>query len=106
MADVNRATDGVQAVEDTRLSLENAEAVLRSMEDRTVALKLADALREQVGEPANNVRFQLVVDEYIKVGQNFTRLGESIGLSRQRAQQLVAQARKHGIAVPPKSKKK
>jgi acetylornithine deacetylase/succinyl-diaminopimelate desuccinylase-like protein len=72
------------------------------MDDLLAALELAEALREQVGEPATNVRFQLVVDEYVRVGQNFTRLGESLNLTRQRAQQLVAQARKRGIVIPPK----
>lgn len=102
MADVKTGMDAREAVASAQRYTANAATALRAMDDLLAALALADALREQVGEPATNVRFQLVVDEYVRVGQNFTRLGESLNLSRQRAQQLVAQARKRGIAIPPK----
>lgn len=102
MAEVKRVVDGHGAVEHARRVTADAAAKIRRMADLDTALQLADILREQVGEPATNVRFQVVVDEYVRVGHNYTRLGESLGLSRQRAAKLVEQARKRGIVPPPK----
>jgi hypothetical protein len=101
MAD-KRAVDGHGAVEYARRATAEAATRIRRMADLDAALELADILRDHVGEPATNVRFILVVDEYVRVGYNYTRLGESLGLSRQRAAKLVEQARKRGIVPPPK----
>lgn len=96
------ATDASQVVDSARDLTEEATAKIRRTADLQIRLDLAERLREQVGEPAINVRFLVIADEYVRVGYNFTRLGESLGLTRQRAQQLVAQARKRGIVIPPK----
>jgi mevalonate kinase len=72
-----------------------------SLSNRGIAQDLIDSARE-VGERLVRTRLEFAVLRFVELGRSTTRLGEEMGISKQRADQLIKQARKAGIEPGPK----
>ncbi len=102
MADGDSTSDAQRAIVAVRKAIAAAAAEIRKVDDFDAALNLAELLRDKATADLIDVRFLLIVDEYVRHGHNATHLGEALGLTRQRASAMVKQARDRGIVVPPK----
>lgn len=74
-----------------------------AMNDRRIARDVIDAARE-IGEALVLARLELAVRSYEALGHSTTRLGEEMGITKQRADQIVKQAVKAGIRPKPKKR--
>lgn len=102
MAEAVDTQDEQRALEALRAAYETATQIALTHPDLDQRLEMAEAIREIV-ETATLIRYQVLVRMYEAEGHSTTRLGERVGFSKQRADQLIKQARKAGIEPSPKS---